>query len=539
MNRVYLGFLLCFALSLYGRAQNDSKLPNILLIVADDLGYADIGCYGGDIESPNLDMLASQGVRFSRFHAAPMCAPTRAMLLSGNDNHIAGMGSQSLHSDEFGYEGHLTDRIVTIPQLLRSSGYNTFMTGKWHLGMEPENNPHEKGFDRSFVNLRGAGNHYDDQGIFKETPIAQYTENGEPAKWPKGSYSTDFYTSKLIQFIESERKNERPFFAFAAYTSPHWPLQVDEEYWKKYEGKFDRGYEELRKERLESLKKAGMIPDDAVLPPLHPRVRPWDSLSREEQKMESRKMELYAGMVDNLDYNIGRLLDYLKDIGEYENTLVVFMSDNGAAAEDFYHDDHYGPFIRAHFNEDYERMGRSDSFISYGPQWAEAGSAPFTFFKGYATEGGMMAPMIISGPGVKRRNEINHGFLTLVDLAPTFYEIAGVAYPSRFLGRQIHPLKGESLIPFLKGSTARIHGEDYVFALEHRNFAMLHKGRWKITNIDRPFDKAKFKLYDLSTDLAELHDLKEQEPEIIKELLEEWDAFSQQIRMQVPTPAGE
>ena len=531
--------LLCVGLNSVVQAQRNGKLPNILLLVADDLAYADIGCYGGDIETPNLDLLARSGVRFSRFHTAPLCAPTRAMLLSGNDNHIAGMGIQSHSSEEFGYEGHLSDRIVTIPQILRNSGYNTYMAGKWHLGMEPENNPQQKGFDRSFVNLRGAGNHYDDQGIFEETPVSRYTENGQPAKWPRGTYSTDLYTSKLIQYIEADRNNQRPFFAFAAYTSPHWPLQVDEQYWKKYEGRYDQGYEELRKRRLESLKKALMVPEDAELPPMHPRVRPWDSLSPEQRKKESRKMELYAGMVDNLDYNIGRLIDYLKDIGEYENTLIVFMSDNGAAAEDFYHHPHYGPFIRAHFNEDYERMGKHDSFISYGPQWAEAGSAPFSYFKGYTTEGGMIAPLIISGPVVHRRNEISDAFLSLVDLAPTFYEMAQARYPDRFLGRQTYPLKGESLLPYLTGKTARVHGDDYVFALEHENHAMLRKGRWKITNIEMPFDEANFKLYDISKDLAELKDLKEKEPEVFRDLLGEWEKFSREIRVQIPPPGSE
>ena len=303
------------------------------------------------------------------------------MLLSGNDNHIAGMGIQGETYSEFGYEGHLSDRIVTIPQVLRGAGYQTYMAGKWHLGLRPEDNPHRKGFDRSYVLLRGAGNHFDDQGVFEDTPVSLYTEDGKPARWPEGIYSTDFYTSKLIQYIEEDRDEGRPFFAFAAFTSPHWPLQVKKRFWKKYENRYDGGYEALRESRMESLKRAGMIPEDASMPPWHPRVEPWDSLNPEQQREEARKMELYAGMVDNLDYNIGRLLDYLKDIGEFENTLIVFMSDNGAAAEDFYHHPRYGPFIREHFNEAYERMGEPDSFISYGPQWAEAGSAPFLLFQ--------------------------------------------------------------------------------------------------------------------------------------------------------------
>ncbi|MDT0554347.1 arylsulfatase [Urechidicola vernalis] len=511
--------------------------PNILLLVADDLGYADLGCYGGDIETPNIDNLAAQGVRFSRFHTSPLCAPTRAMLLSGNDNHIAGMGIQSNQNTGFGYEGKLTDRIVTIPALLQANGYHTYMTGKWHLGRDSLSIPFSKGFERSFVNIRGAGNHYDDQGLFKEDPITPYFEDEKPATWNNGDYSTDFYTDKLIEYIDLNKEDKKPFFGFAAYTSPHWPLQVDEKYWKKYEGRYDDGYEKLKERRLESLKNAGMIPKEAVLPPNHEKVIPWDSLSLSEKKKESRKMELYAGMVDNLDYNIGRIIQYLKDIGQFENTLIVFMSDNGAAAEDFYYHENLGPFIREHFNDDYETMGKPNSFISYGPQWAEAGSSPFRHYKEFTTEGGIVAPMIIAGPNIERKNEIHEGFLTLMDIAPTFYEVAQAKYPEKFEENKNYPLKGNSLIPFLSGETNQIHSSEYVFGLEHNNLAMIRKGDWKITNIKRPFLEENFKLYNLSQDLAELHDLKESEPEKYKELLDEWRKFSTEVKVQIPPPS--
>ncbi|QCK15695.1 arylsulfatase [Mangrovivirga cuniculi] len=508
-----------------------NKKPNILLIVADDLGYSDLGCFGSDIETPNIDQLAGKGIIFSNFHTAPMCAPTRAMLLSGNDNHIAGMGRQSINSEFFGYEGHLTNRIATIPQVLKQAGYHTYMAGKWHLGMRPEDNPHKKGFDHSYVLLRGAGNHYNDQGIFKNTPTSLYTEDGKPAKWRDGDYSTDFYTDKIIEYIELNKNDDKAFFAFAAYTSPHWPLQVDEKFWKKYKGKYDKGYEELRKKRLKTLKKAGIIPKNTQLPPLHPDISPWDSLTEKQQKIEARKMELYAGMVDNLDYNIGRLINYLKSIGEYENTMIVFMSDNGAAAEDFYYNDYFGPFLKKHFVNDYENMGKPNSFISYGPQWAEAGSAPYKYFKGYTTEGGMIAPIIITGPGVNRKNEIHNNFTTLVDLAPTFYEISGSTYPDTYNGNKIYPLKGESLLPFLSGKNNETHSEDYVFALEHSLRSMVRKGDWKITNISRPFNIDSFKLYNIKNDLAEIHDLKEKEPEKFQKLIEEWKKYKAETRL--------
>ncbi len=299
------------------------------------------------------------------------------------------------------------------------------------------------------------------------------------------------------------------------------------------------GYEALKKSRLEGLKQAGMIPPDAVLPPDHERVRPWDSLSPHEKKKESRKMELYAGMVENLDHNIGRLIQYLEDTGEFEKTVIVFMSDNGAAAEDFYYNAHYGPFLRQHFTDNYESMGKLNSFISYGPQWVEAGSAPFRYFKGETTEGGMVAPMIISGPGVMRKNEITQAFVTLMDIAPTFYQLAGVTYPANYNGARLYPLKGRSLIPLLEGSAERIHDSTYVFGLEHAGKVMLRRGDWKITNTRPPFDPKNIGLFDLRSDLAEINDLKEKNFNKYEELLEEWAKFSHEIGVRFPPPSSE
>ena len=514
-----------------------SQPPNILLIVADDLGYADLGCYGGDIETPNIDQLSREGIRFSRFHTAPLCAPTRAMLLSGNDNHIAGMGCQGLVTDEFGYEGRLSDRVAIIPEILQKKGYHTYMAGKWHLGSFTDANPHKKGFTHSFVNLGSSGNHYTDQGLFASTPVSLYTEDGQTVGWPQDAYSTNLFTDKLIGFIERNLDDGKPFFAFAAYTSPHWPLQVDEKYWKKYEGRYDDGYEALKERRLASLIQAGMVPENAVLPPNHPRVIPWDSLSVEDKKKEARKMELYAGMVDNLDENIGRLIQFLKEMGQYENTLIIFMSDNGSAAEDFYYSNSYGPFLRENYTDSYEDMGKSNSFISYGPQWAEAGSAPFKYFKGQSTEGAMIAPMIISGPGLDRAGDIEHAFVTLMDIAPTIYTWTNAKYPARFKGHKIYPLKGKSLVPLVEDREAPIHDGAYVFAIEHAERVSVRRGNWKLLNTLYPFNEANFELYNLENDLAEINDLRKQEPEIYQELRLEWERYAQEIQVQFPLPS--
>jgi len=507
--------------------------PNILVIVADDLGYSDLACFGGEISTPNIDALAARGVLFSNFHTAPTCAPTRAMLFSGNDNHTAGMGSQMRTTGEYGYEGHLSDRIVPFPQILLESGYHTSIAGKWHLGMRAEDNAHAKGFEQSFTLLPGAGNHYDDQGLFKEHPISPYTENGDSINWPEGAYSTDFYTEKIIEYIDQYKEDPDPFFSIATYTSPHWPLQVDSKFWHKYKGKYDEGYEVLRTKRFNKLKEIGLIQKEAILPAPHPSVKPWDSLSKDEKKKESRKMELYAGMVDNLDYNIGKLIEYLKSTDQYDQTLIVFMSDNGAAANDFYNNSYFSPFLREHFNDDYLSMGLPDSFISYGPQWAEAGSAAFRYYKNYTTDGGIRTPLIISGPGVLHKKKPVTELVTIMDLAPTFIELGKTIYPVQIGDRMISPMKGESLVDFLKGVSNTAHSKDYVYIVEQGGHATVMKGPWKI--VCQPGEEPwKFELFNTQMDLSEENDLSSSYPKKRKELDQLWEAYKKELLILEP-----
>lgn len=506
--------------------QETTHPPNILLLVADDLGYSDLGSYGGEIDTPNLDQLADEGLRFSRFYTAPICAPSRAMLLSGNDNHVAGMGSQFRNTDYWGYEGHLTDRIATIPQLLKQAGYHTYMTGKWHLGDEEGQLPSSKGFDRSFVLHQGAANHYNNTGLSQSYSTADYSVDGQPVSWPDGEYSTQVYTDSLMKYINENKDSDSPFFAYAAYTSPHWPLQVEESFWRKYEGNFDEGYEKLREQRLASLKEADMVTEDHDLPPLHAEVRPWEKLNPQEKEREARKMELYAGMVDNLDHHIGRLIQMLKDIGEYENTIIVFMSDNGAAGEDFYNRPK-ADFLQSKYDNSLENMGSPSSFVSYGPPWAEAGSAPFRYFKGYTYEGGIVASMIIRAPKMKRRGEIHNGFATLTDLAPTFYEITGISYPDSLDGSPIQPLPGTSLIPVLRGDTAKVVSRDTPWVMERSGRVLVRKGEWKLVKppVREWGDRTNFELYNLAEDPSENHDVKDQHPEKFQELFKEWEEY--------------
>ncbi|MDX1556751.1 MAG: arylsulfatase, partial [Xanthomonadales bacterium] len=502
-------------------AEASDSRPNILLIVADDLGYADLGIFGSEIRTPNIDALAREGLRFSQFHTAPLCAPTRAMLMSGNNNHVAGMARQHpfppVKGQMAGYEEHLSDRIAPLPRVLSEAGYHTYTAGKWHLGEDVQHSARAAGFEKSFGVAEGAASHFDGRG-FENAPTV-YHEDGELAEWPDGAYSTDYYTDTLIGYIDANLGDGKPFFAYAAYTSPHWPLQVPESELDRYAGAYDAGYDHLREVNFENLKAAKIIPPDSVLPPRNPDIPLWTSLSDEEKRRSARAMELYAAMVENLDHNIGRLLAYLRENRLDDNTLVIFMSDNGADGLDFYNRGPFVDYIRAHYDNRWENMGGPDSFVSYDAPWAEAGSAPFRLYKGYATQGGIVAPMIAAGAGVTMKDEIRHCFATVMDIAPTIIEMAGARYPD---DGSVQAMRGSSLVPLLGGQTNQAHADDEVTVLFQRNQAYVRQGNWKLTSIERPFDEAHFGLYDLSADPGETTDLSETHPEKRAEMIELW-----------------
>lgn len=506
--------------------------PNILMIIADDLGYADLGSYGGDIRTPNIDALAAEGILFTQFHASPLCATTRAMLLTGNNNHVAGLGRQGSFPGPVipglaGYENRLSDRVALLPQLLSEVGYRTYIAGKWHLGESLDASPYAAGFERSFVMKFGAGNHFDDTGIRESG--AKYFEDNTETGWPEGEYSTEFYTDKLIEYLETDRGSEQPFFMIAAYTSPHWPLQVPDEDLDLYAGRYDMGYDRLRELRFESLKAAGIIPADSALPPRNPDIAPFAGLSSREQRRESRKMELYASMVDNLDRHVGRLLDYLRANGLYDDTLIVFMSDNGAAGEDFYYSGPFVDYIQANYDDSYERMGKRGNFVSYGPQWAEAGSAPYRLYKGFPSEGGMVAPLIIAGTGVGRQAVKSDVYLTVSDFMPTFLALAGAEYPD-----DKAPMVGESAWDYLAGHADRVHADDFVTTLAYNQRAYVRQGDWKLLTLEQPFDERDFELFDLSRDPGEVTDLSVAEPARRQAMLELWRRERRRLGITLP-----
>jgi arylsulfatase A-like enzyme len=377
--------------------------PNVLVIAADDMGYADLGCYGGEIRTPHLDALATKGILATQFYVSPTCSPTRAMLLTGTDNHVAGLGNMAewtgpKQKGKPGYEGHLNDRVVTVATLLRGAGYHTYMAGKWHLGEEPDRWPSARGFERDLCVLDGAGSHWSDmQGLNPAHPKLSVTHNGKKIdELPDGYFSTKNFTDSIKANIEENRNDGKPFFAYLAYQAPHGPLAVPDEWRDKYRSAYDGGYDELRTRRLARQKVLGLVEADTIGFPRLPEFPAWDKLTDEQRSKLARKMELYASMVENMDHHIGRLLKYLEGIGELENTLIVFFSDNGAAGEDI------GELIKKlapqaldwfgkAFDNRFENWGRRGSCVDYGPSWAQVSMVPFRQFKGFLAEGGIRA----------------------------------------------------------------------------------------------------------------------------------------------------
>jgi arylsulfatase len=327
------------------------KAPNIVFLIADDMGYSDLSLYGGEIPTPNIEALAKSGMKFTNFHAQAVCSPSRAMIMSGVDNHQAGLGTMAEllgpeQKDKPGYEGYLNKNVVTLAEVLKDGGYHTYMAGKWHLGAKTGYFPSDRGFEQSFALMEGAADNYRDRGFSPTNPKVDYRSNGQAVNLPPNFYSTNFYTDKLIEFIDQNRQDNKPFFALATYTSPHEPLQAPKEDIQMYLGKYDKGWDQIRKERFERMKKLGIIPANVELPPRMDKVPAWDSLSPEEKRYQSKKMAIYAGMIKNLDDNIGRLIDHLKKIGEYDNTIFVFLSDNGAEGNDYSESETYQTWMK-------------------------------------------------------------------------------------------------------------------------------------------------------------------------------------------------
>ena len=543
-----------------------AEKPNILLIVADDLGFSDLGAFGGEIETPNLDALATSGIRLTNFYAAPNCSPTRSMLLTGQDNHSVGMGAMAEALRSFpmlqgqpGYEGYLDPETTTIAEALSDAGYRTFMTGKWHLGNQPELQPPAHGFDRAFVLLQGGADHFGaGQNGGPALQPATYTEDGRPAQFPVGAYSSDFFAQHLVEYLTEDDESDRPFFAYLAFTAPHWPLQAPKALIAKYQGRYDAGPDALRSARLRRMKELGLL-NDASLSAKLVGLDDWAALSDEQRKIQSRNMEIYAAMVDSIDQNVGRVLDHLRATGEYDNTVVIFMSDNGAEGiapgaligrtSNSTPPQHKAAVLAtiAAANSDLSRMGMTESFITYGSQWAQAASAPFRRFKGEIEEGGVRVPAFVSGPGVKGERIIDSP-LSVRDIMPTLLDISNTPHDEGPKGEvvrvgDISMPSAKSWKPILDGSAEAVRSDTDALAWELHLKRGVRVGDWKAVygkeaaaHTGDPKAPSSWKLYDLSVDAGESHDVSAENADMLQRLVSLWDTYAQENGVFVPGP---
>lgn len=508
-----------WCLPVHSQQAGGSKRPHIVLVMADDLGYSDIGCYGGEVQTPNLDRLAADGIRYKQFYNAARCCPTRASLISGLYPHQAGMGWMA--AADLGtpaYQGNLNDKAVTIAEVLKMAGYRTYMTGKWHLtnerkidGIVTDNWPLQRGFDRYFGIVPGGANYF--------TPIV-YSGNHR-YKAPEDFYLTDAISDTSVQYIGDHfaQHPDKPLFMYVAYTAPHWPLHALQRDIDKYKHIYQKGWDKLRVQRFEKQKKIGLFPANAALSARDTTVPAWDDLSADQKDDMAMRMAIYAAQIDNMDQGIGRIIKTLESEGQLDNTLFIFLSDNGACAE----------FISSGKRKVAD--GREDTFESYRINWANLSSTPFKEYKHYTYEGGIATPLIVHWPkGVdtELRNTLVSRYGHLTDIMATCVDVSGATYPLEMNGKAIQPMEGKSLLPHFAGLDNR---RGKIFWEHEANIAM-RDGKWKLvakTPEGVSFDPRNLRLYNLEDDPIELTDLAAGEPARVKRMYAEWQAWATRI----------
>jgi len=499
-------------------AQETARRPDIVVIMADDMGYSDLGCYGGEIRTPVLDGLAANGLRFTQFYNAARCVPTRGSLLTGLYPHQAGVGAMVAPGSAPGYRGRLTERCVTLAEVLGKAGYQTFASGKWHVThydyTHPERTLHraswplQRGFDRFFGTLAGAGSFFSPVSVMRDNTFI------DPGA---GFYYTDAINSEASRFIEEAREGE-PLFLYIAHVAPHWPLHALPEDIAKYEGVYDIGWDEMRQRRRARMIAMGLLDESWPLTPRDRRVPAWDEAA--DKEWEARRMAVHAAMVDRMDQGIGRVVEALRKTGRLENTLILFLSDNGASDEVIQGTDtRHGLFPQGGTRPD--RMpGGPDTYAAIGPHWANASNTPFREFKKWNHEGGVATPLIAHWPaGIAQRGGLHRDPAHVIDLMATAVEIAGADYPAEFEGHAILPMEGISLVPAFKGEPLDRPGAIF---FEHMGNRAVRDGRWKLVRMSG----RDWELYDMETDRTEMNDLSDEHPEQADRLRQRWEAWA-------------
>ena len=530
-------------------AETTASRPNILVSLGGDLGWSDIGCYGSEIRTPHLDRLAQNGLRFTHFYNATRCCPTRASLLTGLHPHQAGMGWMNFDQKAPGYRGLPQPNAVMIPHVLKSAGYRTYMVGKWHLGLEapkpapnqdpkaapplvalPSPTPVDRGFDEFYGMIGGFNSCFEEQPWYSRLPADRKRREYPQNKF----YSTDVFGDYSLDFIADARQQHKPFFLYLAFNAPHFPLHALPEDIKKYAGVYNKGWDKLREERLARQKRLGLFPAEM---PLTPRSKyetrrtffrvgenpPWDTLDADRQADLAGRMTVYAAMVDRMDANIGRIVDNLKAHGQLDNTLILFLSDNGACAEwdPFGFDAGSGPTNILYKGDDLKRMGGPDTYHSYGSGWANACNTPFRWYKHYAHEGGIATPLIVHWPAkvpAKAPNQLRHQPGHIVDIMATCVAVSGAKYPQQVNQVAITPAAGKSLLPAFENLPIE---RDFL-AWEHEKNCAIRAGKWKLVAVNG----SPWELYDMEADPTEMRDLAPAHPDKVKELTEKWTTWA-------------
>lgn len=497
--------------------------PNILLILADDLGFSDLGCFGGEIDTPNIDELGMKGLRFTQCYNSARCCPSRASLLTGLYPHQTGVGHMTEDRDMPGYRGFLSAQCVTIAEVLRANGYQTYMSGKWHVG---KSGPVERGFDEFYGMLGGFGS-FRDENLYVRLP-----EDSSKRSYAESEfYATDAITEHALDFINESRNDQNPFFLYMAYNAPHFPLQADKRDIERYVQRYEKGWDKIRIDRLERLKQMNLVDSNTSLSPRAEYwdrdreisgVNPdWDSINPDRQKDLVRRMAIYAAMVDRMDYNVGRVIENLKAHNELDNTLIMFCSDNGACGEwdPWGFDDWQTTSNFLHRKADLEKMGGADTYHSYGSGWANACSTPLQLYKHYGHEGGISTPLIVHWPKViERAGAIDHRPCHFIDFMSTFVDVTDSTYPKEFQGHETLPMEGQSLLGAFLGESS----SPRTLCFEHEGHCAVRQGKWKLVKIK----ERDWELYDMSTDRVEQSNLAKDFPDKVNEMKTIWNEWA-------------